>query len=148
MEVRSSQDKEKTPKLLNRGKMLSLWETYLSSHMFKLHTLRRLTDNIKFVLAKINLMYHFLENNQNDGGRVDLITMNMNMKEEEGLFRPNEEEEPIREKMKAKGLEENLVKIGEVEKHGKIENKKKKNTGGGDDQQMWAWRKKMLRRLG
>ena len=148
LEVRSSQDKEKTPKLLNRGKMLSLWETYLSSHMFKLHTLRRLTDNIKFVLAKINLMYHFLENNQDDGGRVDLITMNMNMKEEEGLFRPNEEEEPIREKMKAKGLEENLVKIGEVEKHGKIENKKKKNTGGGDDQQMWAWRKKMLRRLG
>ena len=155
-EIRSGQDEEKTPKLSNTDKMLSLWETYLCSHMFKVHTLRRLTDNSKFVLAKINFKFHFLENNQDNGGRVDLITMNMKMKEEEGLVRPSEEEEQIRKKMKAKALEKNLVKIGEVEKHGKIENKKKKNTGGGaeeekgggDDQKMRAWRKKMLRRMG
>ena len=155
-EVRSSQDKEKTPKLFNRAKMLSLWETYLCSHMFKLHTPRKLTDNIKFVLAKINLKFHFLENNQDNGGRVELLTMNVKMKEDERLVRPSEEEEQVRKKMKAKALEENLVKIGEVEKHGKIENKKKKNTGGGteeekgggDDQKMRAWRKKLLRRMG
>ena len=127
-EIRSGQDEEKTPKLSNTDKMLSLWETYLCSHMFKVHTLRRLTDNSKFVLAKINFKFHFLENNQDNGGRVDLITMNMKMKEEEGLVRPSEKEEQIRKKMKAKALEKNLVKIGEVEKHGKIENKKKKNS--------------------
>ena len=53
-EIRS----EKTPKLSNTDKMLSLWETYIFySQKFKLHTLRRLTDNIKFVLAKKKITY-------------------------------------------------------------------------------------------
>ena len=150
-EVRSSQDKEKTPKLFNRAKMLSLWETYLCSHMFKVHTLRRLTDNSKFVLAKINFKFHFQENNQDDGGRFHLIKMNMKMKEEEGLVGLGEEQ--VGKKMMEKALEENLVKVG----GGHNENKKtKKNMGGGaeeekggrDDQKMRAWRKKMLRRMG
>ena len=146
-ENRSNQDKAKTPKLL------SLWEAYLCSHMFKLHsvhTLRRLTDNIKFVFAKIK--FHFQENNQDDGERVDLIKKNLEMKEEEGLARLVEEEEQVRKKMRE---EENLVKnIGGGHKENK--KKKKKNTGGaaevekgrGYEQKMRAWRKKMLRRMG
>ena len=119
--------------------------------MFKLHTLRTLTDNSKFVLAKINFKYHFQENNQDDGGRFHLIKMNMKMKEEEGLVGLGEEQ--VGKKMIEKALEENLVKVG----GGHNENKKtKKNMGGGaeeekggrDDQKMRAWRKKMLRRMG
>ena len=150
-EIRSGQDEEKTPKLSNTDKLLSLWETYLCSQMFKLHTLRRLTDNSKFVLAKINFKFHFQENNQDDGGRFHLIKMNMKMKEEEGLVGLGEEQ--VGKKMMEKALEENLVKVG----GGHNENKKtKKNMGGGaeeekggrDDQKMRAWRKKMLRRMG
>ena len=150
-EIRSGQDEEKTPKLSNTDKLLSLWETYLCSHMFKLHTLRTLTDNSKFVLAKINFKFHFQENNQDDGGRFHLIKMNMKMKEEEGLVGLGEEQ--VGKKMIEKALEENLVKVG----GGHNENKKtKKNMGGGaeeekgggDDQKMRAWRKKMLRRMG
>ena len=150
-EIRSGQDEEKTPKLSNTDKLLSLWETYTSSHMFKLHTLRRLIDNSKFVLAKINFKFHFQENNQDDGGRFHLIKMNMKMKEEEGLVGLGEEQ--VGKKMIEKALEENLVKVG----GGHNENKKtKKNMGGGaeeekgggDDQKMRAWRKKMLRRMG
>ena len=86
-EIRSGQDEEKTPKLSNTDKMLSLWETYIFySQKFKLHTLRRLTDNIKFVLAKKKITAE-KENNQGDGGRVDLIKMNMEMKEEGELVR-------------------------------------------------------------
>ena len=82
-EIRS----EKTPKLSNTDKMLSLWETYIFySQKFKLHTLRRLTDNIMFVLAKKKITAE-KENNQGDGGRVDLIKMNMEMKEEGELVR-------------------------------------------------------------
>ena len=102
-EIRSNQDNEKTPKLL------SLWEAYLCSHMFKLHTLRRLTDNIKFVFAKIK--FHCHVNNQDDGERVDLIKMNLKMKEGEGWARLVEEEEQGRKKMIERALEENLVKI-------------------------------------
>ena len=150
-EIRTGQNEEKTPKLSNTDKLLSLWETYTSSHMFKLHTLRRLIDNSKFVLAKINFKFHFQENNQDDGGRFHLIKMNMKMKEEEGLVGLGEEQ--VGKKMMEKALEENLVKVG----GGHNENKKtKKNMGGGaeeekggrDDQKMRAWRKKMLRRMG
>ena len=109
-EIRSNQDKEKTPKLSNTDKMLSLWEAYLTClHMFKLHTLRRLTDNIKFVFAKIK--FHCHVNNQDDGERVDLIKMNLKMKEGEGWARLVEEEEQGRKKMIERALGENLVKI-------------------------------------
>ena len=39
--------------------------------MFKLHTLRELTNNIRIVLAKITFKFHFLDKNQADGRRFD-----------------------------------------------------------------------------
>ena len=144
-EIRS----EKTPKLSNTDKMLSLWETYIFySQKFKLHTLRRLTDNIKFVLAKKKITAE-KENNQGDGGRVDLIKMNMEMKEEGELVRLSKADDQVAKKMTGRTLGEDLIKIGGGHKEEKIEKKKKKNTGGAtEEEKMSAWRKKMLRRMG
>ena len=113
---------------MNNDKLLSMWETSLWSHMFKLYTLKRLTDDIKIV-------FHFSRG-------VDLMT------EEEGLFRHNNEGEQVGNKM---------TEIGEYQKQGKMENmRKKKNVGGEaeeekedeDEQNMSPWIKNMLRRMG
>ena len=122
---RSGQDVEN---LSNNDKLLSMWETFLWSHMFKLYTLKRLTDDIKTV-------FHLCR-------AVDLMT------DEEGLVRHNKEGEQVGDKM---------TEIGEYQKQGKIENtRKKKNVGGGpeeekedeDEQNMSPWIKNMLRRMG
>ena len=101
---RSGQDVEN---LSNNDKLLSMWETFLWSHMFKLYTLKRLTDDIKIV-------FHLCR-------AVDSMT------EEEGLFRHNNEGEQAGDKM---------TEIGEYQKQGKIENtRKKKNVGGGAEEE-------------
>ena len=97
---RSGQDEEN---LSNNDKLLSMWETFIWSHMFKLSTLKRLTDDIKIV-------FHLCRG-------VDLMT------EEVGLVRHNKEGKQVGDKM---------TEIGEYQKQGKIENmRKKKNVGGG-----------------
>ena len=122
---RSGQDVEN---LSNNDKLLSMWETFIWSHMFKLSTLKRLTDDIK-------ILFHLCRG-------VDLMT------EEVGLVRHNKEGKQVGDKM---------TEIGEYQKQGKIENmRKKKNVVGGaeeekqdeDEQNMSPWMKNMLRRMG